>query len=287
MTRVWSLLLLRGLTFFGALLPLLAGCDLTDAAPDRLPVLGQRLRIPTAPDPRSIGLSLFPGDPNSIVGYLDQPSDRAIRGAVILLHGCQGLDLGTRLAIIGWNEWWKSLGFATLTVDSLGPRGVDQACIGEDQQERADLTIRMRDALAASQYLQRLLNLAPAQIGIHGFSHGGQAALELARAGSTGFAWVVALYPGCDGDTPVERPALVLTGGDDDWTGADFCRDMARNDARLKLVVLPHASHLFDQPLPPRIAFGHLVSYDADALDHAKRKIRRFLIGIGAVHDAS
>lgn len=282
---------LRAATHTSLLLALalaLTGCKELSLipGPEPMPVIGQRTRIPMPPDPRSIGIGLLPGDPNAIAGYLDQP-EREIRGAVILMHGCQGLDLGTRLALVGWNEWWKSHGFATLAIDSLGPRRVDQACVGEDQQEKADLTIRIRDALAAAQYLQRLLGLPPERIGIQGFSHGGQAALELARANGPGFGWVIALYPGCAGEDPIERPTLVLTGDDDDWTSVEYCQDMARHDAHIKLVVLPHASHLFDQPLPQRIAFGHIVAYDPDALNRAKRKMRRFLIDIGAIDSAS
>ena len=267
---------------------LLGGCrELSRvSAEEPLPVIGEKLSIPTHPDPHAFGIGPMPGDPEAIVAYLNRP-ERAIRGAVILLHGCQGLDLGTRLALVGWNEWWKAYGFATLVVDSLGPRRVDQACIGEDQQEKADVTIRIRDAIVAAQYLQRLLGLPPERIGVQGFSHGGQTALELARATSPAFGWIIALYPGCTGEDPVTRPTLVLTGQGDDWTGADYCEDMARHDAHLKLVVLQHARHLFDQPLPERLAFGHTVAYDPEALNRAKRTMRHFLRDLGALASAS
>lgn len=277
----------RFVSLFCALM-LLAGCRELSQGPaeEPLPVIGEKLSIPTQTNPHAVGIGRMPGDPDAIVAYLNRP-ERMIRGAVILLHGCQGLDLGTRLALVGWNEWWKAYGFATLVVDSLGPRQVDQACVGEDQQEKADVTIRIRDAVVAAQYLQQLLRLPPERIGVQGFSHGGQTALELARATSPAFGWVIALYPGCAGEDPVERPTLVLTGDGDDWTGADYCEDMARHDTRLKLVVLPRARHLFDQPLPERLAFGHVVAYDSDALNRAKRTMRHFLRDLGALASAS
>jgi dienelactone hydrolase len=267
-------------------LTLLAGCRELGPAEEPIPLIGQPLRIPTRPDPRAIGIGPMPGDPDAITAYLNRP-ERMVRGAVILLHGCQGLDLGTRLALVGWNEWWKAYGFATLVVDSLGPRRLDQACIGEEPQEKADLAVRIRDALTAAEYLQHLLGLPPERIGIQGFSHGGQTALELARAVGPAFGWVIALYPGCAGEEPVARPTLVLTGDGDDWTGAGYCEDLARHDTRLKLVVLPRARHLFDQPLPDRLAFGHTVGYDPDALNRAKRTMRHFLRDLGALASAS
>jgi dienelactone hydrolase len=267
---------------------LLGGCRELSlvSAEEPLPVIGEKLQIPTQPNPHAFGIGPMPGDPDAIVAYLNRP-ERAIRGAVILLHGCQGLDLGTRLALVGWNEWWKAYGFATLVVDSLGPRQVDQACIGEDQQEKADITIRIRDAVVAAQYLQHLLGLPLERIGVQGFSHGGQTALELARATSPAFGWIIALYPGCTGEDPVARPTLVLTGEGDDWTSAEYCQDIARHDSRLKLVVLEHARHLFDQPLPDRLAFGHSVAYDPEALNRAKRSMRHFLRDLGALASAS
>src|SRR5262249_12641488 len=82
---------------FGALMAL-SGCGELQPAEEPMPLIGQPLAIPTQPNPHAIGIGPMPGDPDAITAYLNRP-ERMVRGAVILLHGCQGLDLGTRLAL--------------------------------------------------------------------------------------------------------------------------------------------------------------------------------------------
>ncbi|MBI3453465.1 MAG: dienelactone hydrolase family protein [Rhodospirillales bacterium] len=268
----------RGLVLVAALA--LAGClHDPDEMRRTLPVLGETIELSIPPDPRAQMEIRLDERINTVIAYLNVPTHRAPQGAVVLLHGCQGLDLGTSLAMLGWSEWWQARGFITLIVDSLTPRGIDQACLGADRQEVVDLAIRESDALAALAYLRQTFDLPGAQIGLHGFSHGGQAALALARGGGIGFGWAIAFYPGCDApeDDHGHLPTLVITGADDDWTGVSHCEAMASHDGYLKLVVLPGAKHLFDQPLIDRVAFGHAVGYNPAALATAKRHIREFL----------
>jgi dienelactone hydrolase len=247
----------------------------------RMPVIGRAVSIPLGAAPLKLFDILESDEVVHVPGYLDLPEGKP-RGAVVLLHGCQGLDLGTRLSMIAWSEWWNAQGFVTLAVDSLGPRGVDQACIGEVNRERGDLMVRRSDALAAAQYLARQFDLPPSRVGLQGFSHGGQAAISLARDGARSLGWVIALYPGCDGRPErVLLPTIVLLGEKDEWTGGAFC-DEAPPEASegIKVVVLPQAKHLFDQPLPAHIAFGFEVEYAPDAVAKARRKIRKFVAGV-------
>jgi dienelactone hydrolase len=164
-------------------------------------------------------------------------------------------------------------------IDSLEPRNIDQACIGQDAQLQADLVIRMSDALAATNYLRETLDLPANRIGLQGFSYGGQVAVTLGRYDTSGFGWVIALYPGCDyAPHPHQyKPTLVFIGQADDWTGSDYCGGVSDETEFLKVIQLPHARHLFDQPLPERIAFGHRVGFDAGALTAARRQIDGFL----------
>lgn len=259
------------------------GCEalqqLSALQEQELAIIGEPVNVPIAPDPRNISeLSLDTAGP-SISGYLDRPADGPLRGAVVMLHGCQGLDAGTRLSFISWIEWWKQRGFATLVIDSHAPRHIDQACIGQDAQQQADLVVRMSDALAATNYLRDTLNLPANRIGLQGFSYGGQVAVTLGRYDISGFGWVVALYPGCDYmPHPLQyKPTLVFIGQADDWTGSDYCGGTSDETAFLKVIQLPHARHLFDQPLPERIAFGHRVGFDSSALTAARRQIDGFL----------
>jgi len=240
-------------------------------------IIGEHVAVPVPSDPR--WLRNLDGEAPSIPGYLDKPTDGALQGAVVLLHGCQGLDVGTRLAFIGWIEWWKQRGFATLAIDSNHPRNIDQACIGQEAQQQVDLVVRMSDALAATTYLRETLGLPANRIGLQGFSHGGQVAVTLARYDTPGFGWAVALYPGCD-VTPhpaQHKPTLVFVGQADDWTGTEYCNADTAGPQPLKIVHLPRARHLFDQPLPERIAYGHRVGFDPTALAATRREIGWFL----------
>jgi dienelactone hydrolase len=256
------------------------GCEAIQQLHEQdIAILGEPVRVPIASDPRLFREFSIDGGVPSIPGYLDRPTDVPVRGAVVMLHGCQGLDTGTRLSFISWIEWWKQRGIATLVIDSHEPRNVDQTCIGQDAQMQADLVVRMSDALAATNYLRDTLELPASHIGLQGFSYGGQVAVTLGRYDTFGFGWVVALYPGCDYEPHPHqfKPTLVFIGQADDWTGTEYCGNAADETEFLKIVPLPHARHLFDQPLPERIAFGHKVGFDASALAAARRQIDRFL----------
>ncbi len=243
------------------------------------PVIGQQVFIPVPSDPRGYRERHFETVTPSIVGYLDRPADGALQGAVVLLHGCQGLDFGTRLSFIDWIEWWKQRGYATLVIDSLTQRKIDQACIGQDAQQEVDLDLRMADALAAAGFLRETLGVPADRIGLLGFSYGGEVAVTLARSQMPGFRWSIALYPGCNFQPHAnqQKPTLIFVGQADDWTGGDYCGETTDIGMHIRVVELPNARHLFDQPLPERIAFGHRVGFDPDALTQTRRAIDGFL----------
>lgn len=248
------------------------------AMAEPMPVIGREVQIPINDDSPRLFDVLETDEVTQVPGYLDLPEGKP-RGAVVLLHGCQGLDFGTRLSMIAWSAWWNSQGYATLAVDSLRPRGVEQACIGEVNRERGDLIVRRADALASAQYLARTLKLGTSHIGLQGFSHGGETAITLARDGARDFGWVIALYPGCDGRPErVQLPTMVLLGEKDEWTGGGFCEEAPPEASEgVKIVILPHATHLFDQPLPAHVAYGFEVEYAPDAVAAARREIRKFV----------
>jgi dienelactone hydrolase len=117
--------------------------------------------------------------PAKLLGYLARPDIGlpALLGsaakhtrpypAVIVLHGCGGLSshsakiadrLGTR-------------GYAALTVDSLGPRGIASHCGGGLFVDQAF------DAYAALRYLSQMDLVDPARVGVLGQSMGGSSVL--------------------------------------------------------------------------------------------------------------
>jgi dienelactone hydrolase len=179
--------------------------------------------------------------------------------AVVVMHGCDGINANTRR----WAERLVSWGYAALIVDSFRPRGLTNVC---NRGAMLPASVRARDALEAKNYLRSLPSVAKGRIGLVGFSHGGWAAL----AASSSFSAVVAFYPWCTGSVPANT--LVLIGSADDWTPSQRCSGGAAN-----LKVYSGATHAFDAPRAERTYFGHHMAYDAAAATDAEDRTRRFL----------
>ena len=83
---------------------------------------------------------------------------------MVLLHGCDGnwQRLDQR-----WGKRIASWGYVTLTVDSFGPRGIQNTC---SSGAPADLAF---DAYRALNFLVRQPFVDPARIAALGFSQGG------------------------------------------------------------------------------------------------------------------
>src|SRR5215472_13707557 len=113
--------------------------------------------------------------PAKLLGYLARPdtglsrmlgshSDRAgPYPAVVVLHGCGGFSSHSAQIADKLGSW----GYAALTVDSLGPRGIASRCGGGGSLDQAF------DAYAALRYLSRLDFVDPARVGVLGNSMGG------------------------------------------------------------------------------------------------------------------
>lgn len=78
-------------------------------------------------------------------------------------------------------------------------------------------------------------------------------------------------------------PTLILIGEADEVTPAADCRRLAGNQAGdrsgLRLVVYPHAAHLFDNSglAAGKRLFGMWMQYDADAARQSRSAMRDFL----------
>lgn len=76
---------------------------------------------------------------------------------------------------------------------------------------------------------------------------------------------------------------LILIGEKDDWTPAAACQQLyARHQAqtlgRVRLIVYPGATHVFDVNAPPRRnEYGKDLAYDPDATRDASRRVEGFL----------
>jgi dienelactone hydrolase len=207
----------------------------------------------------------------------------------VLLHSCNGNwgRLDQR-----WGKRIASWGYATLTVDSFGPRGIQHTC---GSGAPIDLA---RDAYRALNFLVRQPFIDPARVVALGFSQGGWLALTSVERGAieqssqNKFRAAIAFYPHCLGfKDNMTVPTLILIGERDDWTLAQECRNMvegrddwgiSRQKGRgvpIRLVVYPGAYHGFDAPglQTPIQYLGHRLEFNKAAADQAADTLREFL----------
>jgi dienelactone hydrolase len=153
--------------------------------------------------------------------------------AVVVIHGCSGINTNTR----GWAGRLREWGYAAALLDSFHPRNANQTCYGKMSNPRPAL--RAQDAFNAAIYLRTLSIIQPDHIGLIGFAHGGSTALFAALAsgvptdrGGRPFQAMVAYYPGCllkvrgEPEKVLGEPAsdvLILIGKNDDWALASDC----------------------------------------------------------------
>jgi dienelactone hydrolase len=176
-----------------------------------------------------------------------------------------------------------ALGYAVMAVDSFGPRGLGQQCLGGNGPS-AD---RVMDAYGALMYLAGRGDIDASRVALVGYSQGAWTALAAVAPGGAEtlferhFRAAVAYYPFCN-ESVVTIPTLILIGARDDWTPAKDCEEMeARATAAgvpLKLVVYPNASHAFNFPCNrPVEYFGHRMEYDEKAARAAWDQTTQFL----------
>jgi dienelactone hydrolase len=234
-------------------------------------------------------LSLSP-KPLTLRGYLRRPDGVGPFPAVVLLHGCDGspepLDQlwGTRIA--GW-------GYATLTIDRFGPRGLKNTCLpGRAPKDMAF------DAYQALNFLAQQPFIDAMRIAAVGFSQGGWLSLSSVERGTVEqvsrnkFRAAAAFYPPCLAvQGPMTVPTLILIGENDDWTPAEACRKLVAGEDDLgvsrqkaggtpmQLVVYPDAYHAFDLPSlqTPVTYFGHHVEFNKRASEQSSDALREFL----------
>jgi dienelactone hydrolase len=222
-------------------------------------------------------------------GYLRQTNSRGPSPAVVLLHSCNG---NWRRLDERWGRRIASWGYVTLTVDSFGPRGIENTC---DSGAPVDLA---SDAYRALRFLVQQPFVDPARVVALGFSQGGWLALTsvergaVERASPNKFRAAIAFYPPCGGfKDDMTVPTLILVGELDDWTPAAECRNMvdgrdswgiSRQKGKgipITLVVYPGAYHAFDAPghKTPIQLLGHHLEFNQAATDRSIDAVHDFL----------
>jgi dienelactone hydrolase len=224
------------------------------------------------------------GDTITIKGYLGKPEGEGPFPAVILLHGCSGINDREHIWASNLNEW----GYVSLIVDSFSPRSLSNTCgRGTIEAERA------HDAHAAKAYLEKLSYVDSRYIGIMGFSNGATTILRAIidehfdenEKPESQFAAAVAFYPYCKYSVKyMDAPLMVLMGEKDDLTPASVCKGKERSGKgqhgsgkhEATFVFYPNASHDFDWPWKNTTYRGHKLLYNANAAADAKIKVKNF-----------
>ena len=221
--------------------------------------------------------------------------NRAMPGpspAVVLLHGCNGnwQRLDER-----WGKRIASWGYVTLTVDSFGPRGIDQHLQRRRAARRSAfdayraLNFPGAAAIRRSRPRRRARLFARRLAG----AHIGRARHRSSRHRTNKFRAAVAFYPPCLGfKGNMTVPTLILIGELDDWTPAervpqyggrprrlrdiaaegpgrsDQARRLSRRLSRLRRVRTSRRPFNFS---------GHHLEFNQSATDQSIDALRKFL----------
>jgi len=277
-----------------ALVLIMAGCA-TGPREASLPIVSQRPALPVdffpwqkqqpVEIPVTAGAQLAPSKP--LRGLLSKPDGDGPFPAVILLHGCSGLELetpdrSTYKLFRDYAHRYNDRGYVALVLDSYQARGLVNVC--RDAGGKLDRDGRTWDAYSAARYLKGLGYVDPKRIVVHGLANGGTTALAIASQDNPvpeQIAAVVAMYPDCNLTPRFTAPALILIGGGDDWAPARDCQAMvigAPKTSEVSLKVYPGASHEFDYPLPVRVEpQGHREAFDPVAAADSWKQIEAFL----------
>jgi dienelactone hydrolase len=215
----------------------------------------------------------------TLQAFLLKPNTEGVHAALVLLHGCSGLQNDGRMFGLyrAWSRMFALRGYVTLVVDSAGSRGFGETCTDRPER-RTMLRERPKDAYAALHYLQTLPFVRADRVGVIGWSQGGATVLLSIGARSSGrpeglnapdFRVAVALYPGACSERLQSRPfvdaepntwttsipLLVLQGEADNWTPAAPCEAFMagakQRGAPVEFKLYPNAHHVFDAPNRP------------------------------------
>jgi dienelactone hydrolase len=241
------------------------------------------------------GVELKPKLGTPLRGLLHTPSGTGPFPAVVLLHGCRGLEPYH-------STWAKKLvewGYVVLQVDSFGPRGVTERCTehGIELEKIGEIVF---DTYGALDYLHSHQDVDETRIAVMGWPKyavlGSVLTEGVSQVLGTKFQTAVAFYPECHKTASGDfyTPVLVLIGGKDDWVSVSECTSMAERGASrsspISLEIYPQAYHAFDNPeltdlwyyeeaanpgkQPPR---GATLGYNRSAHKGAEEKVKQFL----------
>jgi len=167
------------------------------------------------------------------------------RGLVVFVHGSGSSRLSPRNTCVA--EVLQRAGIATLLFDLL------TADEDRDRAARFDIALLTSRLLLATDWIDRQAELHSLPLGYFGASTGAAAALEAAAREDARVAAVVSRGGRPDLAGPglleaVRAPTLLIVGGEDDVVIELNRKAMARMRCETTLVIVPGATHLFEEP---------------------------------------
>ena len=224
------------------------------------------------------------GDFVILTGKLTKPQGGGPFPAVVLLHGCRGIDKAQDV----WAARFAAWGYVALQVDSLASRGQE---VSVRPLFIIPFPARVRDAYDAKAYLAGLAFVDRNRIALSGWSHGGaltiasvsprnyfawaninMAYATLARKPEAPFRAAVAFYPWiCLASlNDAEAPLLILTGEPDVITPITLLKGNMPTEKTSHEIILktyPGAYHTFDaEGVDVTSPAGVKLKYDAAAM---------------------
>jgi len=244
------------------------------------------LRDPDVVSLPSSEATLF-GSKLLLTGRLKKPAGTGQFPAVVLLHGCGGVQPKRDHR---WAERLISWGYVTLQVDSFNPRGISSVCTLGGKESAEMLARRVTDTYDAQHYLAGLPFVDNKRIAVMGWSNGGATTLNvLYPKRDDPFHAAVAMYPSCRKSLAnLNAPLLILIGAKDDWTPAERCfavMPSGKSNYEVALQVYPDAYHAYDSIGKPREVTGpqgshhleHNPSAEQDSIIRVKDFLEKYL----------
>jgi len=208
------------------------------------------------------------GGPQSatIRGTIQTPAGDGPHPTVVLMHGCGGLGGAVIDSLRRHASFLKKHGYASVILDSFGPRGKISHQCSNDNTGSARY-YRTFDAFNTLTYLRQQDFVDPQNIFLMGQSNGGSVAI-LVSGGGEHFKFAkdhkynaaIAYYPWCGmAIDNLVTPLLVLGGEKDNWTpisGCELQKDRVKGEV-MEVVAYPDVGHGFDLPLADFSFAGH------------------------------
>jgi dienelactone hydrolase len=232
----------------------------------------------------------FPSTDNAhtpLTGLLFRPAGQGPFGAVVGIHGCNGLFEKDGTAVehyVSWGGILRDAGHVVLLVDSLGSRGILSLCSSPAPAGFRSDRQMVSDAYGALAYLQSRGDVRPSAVAIMGWSMGSGTVLWTISSTSISrpaallngdFKAAIAFYPAaCPGALKAGNwtsavPLLFQLGAADNYTPPKPCIELMKEarsrGADIEFNLYRGAYHLFDHPDMPAHPFSGIVFRDGSS----------------------